>query len=144
MAKGNYTQMTSVIYLRGFLAPFGHVAWTALAAAAFWRVRGDVGFQLSMLWDKRFLKAMLIPVLLHMIWDFPYIPGWFFLKYIGLGLVAWYVLFGFVQQGLRQVKKEQLEGLKVQLHQTITSSLNVQQIQTMLAQAKAAQAAEHA
>jgi RsiW-degrading membrane proteinase PrsW (M82 family) len=137
ISKGNYGQMTSVIYLRGFLAPFGHVAWTAIAAAAFWRVRGDAGFQLNMLWDKRFLKAMLIPVALHMIWDFPYLPSFFFLKYIALGLVAWYVLFGFVQQGLRQVKKEQLEGLKVQLHQTLTGSLNVKEIQAMLAQAKA-------
>ena len=58
--------------------------------------------------------------------------------------MAWYVLFGFVQQGLRQVKKEQLEGLKVQLHQTLTGSLNVKDIQAMLAQAKASQAAEHA
>jgi RsiW-degrading membrane proteinase PrsW (M82 family) len=144
MSKGNYSQMTSVIYLRGFLAPFGHVAWTAIAAAAFWRVRGEAGFQLNMLWDTRFLKAMLIPVALHMVWDFPYLPSFFFLKYIGLGLVAWYVLFGFVQQGLRQVKKEQLEGLKVQLHQTLTGSLNVKEIQAMLAQAKASQAAEHA
>ncbi|HEV2021457.1 MAG TPA: PrsW family intramembrane metalloprotease [Terriglobales bacterium] len=144
ISKGNYGQMTSVIYLRGFLAPFGHVAWTAIAAAAFWRVRGDASFQLNMLWDKRFLKAMLIPVALHMIWDFPYFPSIFFLKYIALGLVAWYVLFGFVQQGLRQVKKEQLEGLKVQLRQTLTGSLNVKEIQAMLAQAKASQAAENA
>lgn len=141
MTKGNYGEMTSVIYLRAFLAPFGHVAWTAIAAAAFWRVKAAAGFQLNMFWDKRFLKAMLIPVALHMLWDFPYLPSFFFLKFIGLGLVAWYVLFTFVQQGLRQVKKEQLEGLKVQLHQTITSSLNVQQIQAMLAQAKASQAA---
>ena len=144
MSKGNYSEMTSVIYGRAFLARFGHVAWTAIAAAAFWRVRGDAGFQLSMLWDRRFLKAMLIPVLLHMTWDFPYIPSVFFLKFIGLGLVAWYVLFGFVQQGLRQVKKEQLEGLKTQLHQTLTGTLTVQQIQAMLAKARADQAAKPA
>lgn len=144
VTKGNYDGMTSVIYLRAFLAPFGHVAWTAIAAAAFWRVKADAGFQLSMLWNTRFLKAMLIPVALHMIWDFPYIPSFFFLKYLVLGYIAWHVLFTFVQQGLRQVKKEQLEGLKVQLHQTITSSLNVQQIQAMLAQAKAGQPAERA
>ncbi len=33
--------MLQVLRLRGILAPLGHVAWTALAAGAFWRVKQD-------------------------------------------------------------------------------------------------------
>ncbi len=32
--------MVNNLILRGALAPFGHVAWTAIAAGAFWRVKG--------------------------------------------------------------------------------------------------------
>ncbi len=36
--------MFDVIQSRAFLTPFGHVAWTAIAAAALWRVKGDRAF----------------------------------------------------------------------------------------------------
>jgi RsiW-degrading membrane proteinase PrsW (M82 family) len=54
--------MFDVIQTRAFLTPFGHVAWTAIAAAALWRVKGDHPFQFSMLLDWSFLKTFSIPV----------------------------------------------------------------------------------
>ena len=59
-----------------------------------------------MLFDTRFLKAFLIPVVLHAVWDAPLqLP--FHGNQILTGLVTWYVVFGLVQQGLHQVKEEQ-------------------------------------
>ncbi len=111
--------MSTTILLRAFLAPFGHVAWTAIAAGAFWRVKGGEGLKPGMLFDKRFLKAFLIPVVLHALWDFPYIPGIFFIKYIVIGVVTWYVVFGLVQEGLKQVRGEQKQVLEQDLKQTL-------------------------
>ena len=106
--------MLSILLLRGILAPLGHVAWTAIAAGAFWRVKGDKPMSIGMLFDHRFLRAFLIPVTLHAIWDAPWqLP--FEGNQILTGLVTWYVVFGLVQQGLRQVKEEQ----KVHLQQTL-------------------------
>ena len=100
--------MLSILLLRGVLAPLGHVAWTAISAGAFWRVKGDKPFTPSMLFDHRFLRALLIPITLHAIWD---APAWAQLPFLGnqilTGIVAWYVVFGLVQQGMHQVKEEQ-------------------------------------
>jgi RsiW-degrading membrane proteinase PrsW (M82 family) len=108
--------MLQILRLRGILAPLGHVAWTALAAGAFWRVKQDKKTSVAMLFDKRFLKAFMIPVVLHAIWDAPWqLP--FSGNQILTGIVAWYVVFGLVQQGLRQVKEEQ----KAQLQTTLAT-----------------------
>ncbi len=99
--------MTALIHRRAFLSPFGHVAWTAIAAGALWRVKGDRPLRPAMLVDPRFLKPFAIPVALHMLWNAP-LPSPFLLRHLILGTVGWLVVLGFVQQGLRQVRAEQL------------------------------------
>lgn len=106
--SGRLDVMFDVIQLRAFLTPFGHVAWTAIAAGALWRVKGDKSFSLGMLFDGGFLKTMAIPVILHMTWDSPFSSP-FDLHLIGLGIVGWFVVFGLVQQGLRQIRDEQFQ-----------------------------------
>ena len=106
--------MLEVLRTRAFLTPWGHVAWTAIAAGAFWRIKGSQPMRFSMLLDNRFLKAFMIPVVLHTLWDAPWqLP--FDGNYIISALVSWYVVFGLVQQGLRQVKEEQKEHLQATL-----------------------------
>jgi RsiW-degrading membrane proteinase PrsW (M82 family) len=110
--------MMANLVLRGVEAPLGHVAWTAIAAGAFWRVKGAKPASPAMLLDGRFLKAFAIPVLMHTTWDLsiliptmPTILAAFVLPAV-TGLITWYVLFGLVQQGLRQVKDEQVAHLQ--------------------------------
>jgi RsiW-degrading membrane proteinase PrsW (M82 family) len=106
--------MLQLLLLRGIEAPLGHVAWTALAAGAFWRVKKDKPVSVKMLFDPRFLKAFLIPVSLHAIWDCPWqLP--FAGNQIITGFISWYVVFGLVQQGLRQVQEEQKTRLQTTL-----------------------------
>ena len=108
------TVMLEVLKLRGLEAPLGHVAWTALSAGAFWRVKGGKPTSITMLFDARFLKAFAIPVVMHAVWDAPWqLP--FQGNQIITGLITWYVVFGLVQQGLRQVKEEQKTHLQTTL-----------------------------
>lgn len=112
--------MLQVLSIRAFLTPWGHVAWTAIAAAALWRVKGARPFQPAMLLDRRFLKAFMIPVVLHTFWDCPWqLP--FEGNAIISAVVSWYVVFGLVQQGLRQVKEEQMAHLQQTLQRVETS-----------------------
>ena len=109
--------MVSNLVVRGVLAPFGHVAWTAIAAGAFWRVKRDQPTNLGMLTDGRFLRTFAIPVAMHTIWDasvlIPTLPTVInILLWIGTGVTTWYVVFGLVQQGLREVKQEQMLRLQ--------------------------------
>jgi RsiW-degrading membrane proteinase PrsW (M82 family) len=122
--QAGVSQMLSILLLRGVLAPLGHVAWTAIAAGALWRVKGDRPFSPTMFLDGHFLKAFLIPVSLHAIWDCPWqlpLMG----NQLLTGLVSWYVVFGLVQQGLHQVKGEQQAHLQATLNQ-VEASLETQ------------------
>ena len=106
--------MLQLLKLRGIEAPLGHVAWTALAGGAFWRVKKDKAASISMFFDRAFLKTFLIPVSMHAIWDAPFqLPFWG--NQIITGLISWYVVFGLVQQGLKQVKAEQKKNLETTL-----------------------------
>ncbi len=110
--------MLQILRMRGFMAPLGHVAWTAISAGAFWRVKQDKPVNPSMLLDPRFLKAFCIPVALHALWDAPaFLQLPLYGNTIITGLISWYVVFGLVQQGLRQVQEEQ----KGHLQQTLQS-----------------------
>lgn len=109
--------MLGSILLRAFLTPFGHVAWTAIAAGALWRVKGARVPSPTMFFDAAFLRTFCIPVALHMIWNAP-IPSPLYVKHLLLGVIGWFVVFGLVQQGLRQVRAEQRDAAAEELSRT--------------------------
>lgn len=101
-------EVTSNILLRGVLSPFGHIAWTAIAGVALWRVKGTSPFKFSMLWDKRFLGLFSVSVVMHMIWNLGFeLP--FYGKYAFIGFVSWTVVFSLVQEGIREIRTEKQE-----------------------------------
>ena len=101
----NTAAMTHNIMTRGMLSPFGHVAWTAMSAAALWKVLGPERFRFSMVKDLRFLRIFAIAIALHMIWDWSFdLP--FYGKYLILGAVAWIIIIALIQDGLKQLREE--------------------------------------
>jgi protease PrsW len=131
--KGMFTTLT----LRGVLAPFGHVVWCAISAGALWRVKGDRAVSFAMLMDGRFLKAFMIPMVMHDIWDITIsFPNNAFLNsmpgqicdFAITGAISWYVLFTMIQQGLHQVrdmKRAQLEHTVAHVEATLGLSARV-------------------
>lgn len=97
--------MLRVIAIRGLLAPFSHIVWTGMSAAALWKVKGAQTFEFEMLQDSRFLRVFAIAVVLHMIWNSP-IELPFYGKYLALGFIAWVIILGFLQDGLKQLRHE--------------------------------------
>jgi uncharacterized membrane protein len=84
-----------------------------------------------MLLDGRFLRAFMIPMAMHDLWDiglsFPNAPfvntqiGSYVLEGV-TGAISWYVLFTMVQQGLHQVrdmKRAQLEHTVAHVEATL-------------------------
>jgi protease PrsW len=95
--------MRQVIMSRGLLSPFGHIAWTAMSAGALWRVMGQAPFRLDMIKDSRFARVFGAAVVLHMIWNSPWnLP--FEGKDLLLGVVAWIIVLGLVQEGLEELQ----------------------------------------
>jgi protease PrsW len=123
--------MVEELSLRGLLAPFGHVVWCAISAGALWRVKGDRAVSFAMLLDGRFLRAFMIPVVMHDLWDINIsFPKNAFLNslsgeacgWVLTGAISWYVLFTMIQQGLHQVrdmKKTQLEHTVAHVEATL-------------------------
>ena len=95
------TTVVDVIVERGVLSPFGHIAWTAIAAGALWRVSYANSFNLQALRDPRFLKLFALPVILHAFWDLPiHVP--FLANFAVLGVIAVVAVLSLLQSGLRQ------------------------------------------
>jgi RsiW-degrading membrane proteinase PrsW (M82 family) len=106
-------QMIHEIELRAVLAPGGHVVWAALSTAALWKVKGEQPFRWEMLKDKRFWRVFLLVASLHALWDCPLVVPFFApddgatVKDIILGIVAWIAIFGYIQDGLKQIRQAQ-------------------------------------
>ena len=98
--------MVQVINMRGLLSPFSHIVWSAIAGCALWRVINGQKFSWRMLCDENFIRLLLVPVVLHMVWNSP-----LQLPYLGthiiVGFVGWFVCLSLVQEGLREIAEEQ-------------------------------------
>lgn len=97
------SKANDVLFLRGLLSPLAHIVWTAICGAALWRVKREKRFRLSHLFHPNFVRVFTIAVLLHMAWN----SSWQgLLKFAGIGLVAWIIVLGFIQTGLREIAIE--------------------------------------
>lgn len=96
--------MLTNITVRGLLSPFAHIAWTAIAACAVWRVRAEGETLMQALMHRRFLALFAVPVGLHFVWNTSFqLP--LMLKYVILGFLAYVVIFSLVQSGLKEVRR---------------------------------------
>jgi RsiW-degrading membrane proteinase PrsW (M82 family) len=98
--------MRDVILSRGLLAPFTHIVWTAMAAGALWRVKRGARFSWGMLQDSRFRRVFAVAVVLHMAWDSDFIQG--DLLYLLVGLAGWLMVACLIQEGLDEIRAEQM------------------------------------
>jgi RsiW-degrading membrane proteinase PrsW (M82 family) len=104
--EGGSLLMGDVILSRGLLAPFTHIVWTAMAAAALWRVKGGAPFSWGMLQDSRFRRVFAMAVVLHMIWDSDWVLSGTVL-YLLVGLVGWFMVACLIQEGLEEIRRQQ-------------------------------------
>jgi RsiW-degrading membrane proteinase PrsW (M82 family) len=110
----NVDAMVISISLRGVLAPFGHVTWTAITAGALWRARARHGSPWRALVDRSCLRTLALAMALHATWNFAAELGGT-VAVAGVVVVAgatWHVAFGVIQQGLKQVADEQASARK--------------------------------
>jgi RsiW-degrading membrane proteinase PrsW (M82 family) len=97
----NRTMLDS-IHLRALLSPFAHIAWTAIAASAYWIARKTHHGVFETITSWQFLKLFFISVSLHMIWNMNF-TGPYLIKYWFLGFVSWVVIISLVQSGLKEL-----------------------------------------
>ncbi|RAK02915.1 RsiW-degrading membrane proteinase PrsW (M82 family) [Larkinella arboricola] len=102
------------IVARGIMAPFAHIIWTAITAAAVWRLKGFGPFRWELLQEKSFIRLFVLVMFMHMLWnaDFGLALSVFGIefKHILIGLLGWTIVLSLVQEGLNQIKKAQKDG----------------------------------
>lgn len=96
------------IFLRGFLAPGGHVTWAAISGAALViaaKAKGKI--DTSLFSDGKFLRLFLIPVILHGTWDSPLssIGIEFYMVPVALTIIVWIVVLILINMGLAEVSR---------------------------------------
>lgn len=106
-----FLSMFESIHLRGICALFcTHIHWTAIAAFAIWRVKGDQDFRFSMFFDTRFLRLFCVPVLIHMTWNSGWNPDPLFwainIKMLLCAAVTWFFVFALLNEGLKEIREE--------------------------------------
>ena len=84
---GGVAAVNQTLLLRGLLAIFGHVTWTAIVVGAVWRDRGQRSFRLTF----GVILAFAIAVVLHGIWDGIPIFGMLVAGLVGLWLIRFFL-----------------------------------------------------
>ena len=94
---GGLGAMLGLAILRAVSAPGMHVAWTAIAAAAYWRVSPLRARPSEAIRSGKFWVLFAVPVVMHGLWDW-ITPLW--PLYL---VIEWVVLISLIQTGLREV-----------------------------------------
>lgn len=100
--------LMDVLFLRAWSSVGAHVAWAAIIGAGLVMVKGDAPFSINNIFKPRFLVFLLIPILLHAIWNSPLLAGSVTTVYIKLFLLiaaAWIVILVLLSAGLKQIKR---------------------------------------
>lgn len=99
-AYGSYDAMIENIFLRGVLAPGGHVVWAAMEGYAFMLAKGDRPLNSSCLQQASFWKVVIMPVAMHSVWDMFAAYLWVL---FGLVALSWVVIFVIINNCLKQL-----------------------------------------
>ena len=101
---GGVQGMIDVLVLRGALAVGGHTLWAAISTAGLVIAKGERPFDRKMYLDPKFLKFLLLVIVLHAVWDMPITLG------RSVHLVQWVlcavaviIVLVLLSSGLRQV-----------------------------------------
>ena len=93
--EAGFGAMTEIAVIRGSLAPFMHIAWTAAIGGALWSARGTDGDLSSALFSWRTWGVFLLSVCLHTLWNAGLAGSW-------LAMIAWIPLINYLRRGIAQ------------------------------------------
>lgn len=99
-----YDAMIENIFLRGVLAPGGHVVWAAIAGYGIMLVKGEGPFSMQFLSSTQFWKVFWMPIAMHAVWDMPIeIGAEFALVQFLLVVLSWIIIFVLINNCLNEI-----------------------------------------
>jgi len=106
LLKNSFLELNYNLIIRGFLAPFMHITWTAISAAAFFMAMKEHETIFNSIFSSKFMSFFIISISIHFLWnlnlEIPFTPP--LSKQILLGLFSWAIVFRLVATGLSEVR----------------------------------------
>lgn len=96
-----YKAMLDILISRGKFAIGGHVVWAAISGAGLVVAKGAERLKTEHLTNPKFLKFLIIVIILHGIWDMPIQIGDF--RYWCLTAIALFIVLILLHSGVKQV-----------------------------------------
>jgi RsiW-degrading membrane proteinase PrsW (M82 family) len=105
--NNSFAALNTSIWMRGFLAPFMHITWTAIAAGAYWLAFKRCGSFWKSFIQVRFLALFVISIMLHFLWNFDLGDSELIsnLRFLAIGLVSWIICFMLAATGYKEIKE---------------------------------------
>lgn len=104
LVTGSWDDLINIIFLRGLLAPGGHVAWAAIGGAALVIANRQEEISANVFGENKFWRLFIIPIICHFIWDAPIEWGQkFCLVQLILCVVIWIFVLLLINMGLAEV-----------------------------------------
>ena len=103
------------VFIRGFLAPGGHVTWAAISGAGMViAAKALRRLDTTVLTDMHFIRLFAIPVVLHATWDSPLANIGLRILLVPLTLTAivWIVVLILINMGLSEVERAERAYIK--------------------------------
>ncbi|WP_242363693.1 PrsW family glutamic-type intramembrane protease [Limosilactobacillus antri] len=93
-----------------------HTEWCAIATAALVMVIAGKQLSSSDFFNFKFLRFLLLVMIIHALWDWNALNQFGTLRYMALAVATWIVVFVFIHAGLREVKLLQSETKDSQIN----------------------------
>lgn len=112
LSENSFESLNDLILIRGVLAPFNHIPWTAISGAALWIAYREHKNLLKAILSIRFISLYSLPMALHFAWNFsvtkffqlpPYVEH---IKWVFLGLIVWIVIARLLVAGMIEISEE--------------------------------------
>jgi len=104
--NNSFAALNTSIWMRGFLAPFMHITWTAIAAGGYWLAFRECGSFWKSFIKVRFLALFVISIALHFVWNFDIGNSQLIsiLRFLVIGLMSWVICFLLAATGYKEIK----------------------------------------
>ena len=112
LIENSFSSLNHVIVLRGVLAPFMHIPWTAIGGGALWLAYRKCQTIPQAVFSIKFASLFVLPIALHFCWNYD------FHEYLGLpelidnlkipvlGIISWLIVMRLVATGLKEISQE--------------------------------------
>lgn len=101
----NVESLIESVLERNALGIADHTEWCAIAAVGMIIANSGHRFEWSSLVSSKFLRFLLVVIIIHTLWDWNYLDSFGNIRYIVLIVIAWIIILVLIHAGMREVRE---------------------------------------